>query len=280
MNKYFTLRRATLLLALTLPSFCWGFGGGNLALIVIDASPDGDQTAAIAGLTPELGSASYTVSTNAGVPGGSLAGYKQIWDLRYVTALTGGDVTAYQTYLAGGGSLFLMGENTAGVFAPRDNSILGMITTLGGGTLTFGSGLNTQTVFPPFTGPNTVATVSYAGVGATTTPGTGSFITKDANNDGTAIVFPPGSLSGATSGTLVVVFDVNFLELNGTTPELQALSANMIAYLAAPGPIVPPGTPGPPSLTLVLIGLTGLLANEIRRRRVKRVKSLTSGWVA
>jgi hypothetical protein len=266
MNKYFTLRRATLLLALTLPSLCWGFGGGSAALIVVNGNGgDSDENAAIAGLTPELVTAGYTVTPSVGVPRGSLAGYKQIWDIRWTTALSTPDITAYTTYLASGGSLFTMGENL-GCCGARDTSIVALVTALGGGTLVLTSPLQTQTVLAPFTGPNPVTTVNYLGSGGSSTPANGAFITKDINNSGTGFIFGPGTMTNATAGALAIVFDVNFLELGGNSAALRALSANMIGFLAAPGGGAPSTTPAPSSILLVLIGLgaTGLFA--IRRR--------------
>ena len=106
MNKPFTLRRATLLLALTLPSFCWGFGPAPInALIVYETGglAPTDEAAVVTFLSGRLVAAGYTVTTNVGVPAGSLSGYQQTWDIRFDEVLTGPETTAYQTYLQGGG---------------------------------------------------------------------------------------------------------------------------------------------------------------------------------
>lgn len=96
MNKYFTLRRATLLLALTLPSLCWGFGPPPLTALIVDDGTTFDVSTVESFLSGRLVNAGYTVTTNTGVPGGSLAGYRQVWDIRYnnPTPLTGSDITA------------------------------------------------------------------------------------------------------------------------------------------------------------------------------------------
>src|ERR1019366_4604608 len=153
MNLSFTLRRATLLLALTLPGFCWGFGPPPLTALVVDDGTTFDVNTVETFLTGRLVAAGYTVTTNTGVPGGSLSGYKQVWDIRYnnTTPLTGSDITAYMAYLTGGGSLFVMGENSS--FITRDNSILPLITAAGGGNVTIlqaANSLNLQTVVAPF----------------------------------------------------------------------------------------------------------------------------------
>jgi len=284
MNKYFTLRRAALLLALTLPSLSWGFGPApKNALIVYETGglAPSDEASVVTFLSGRLSAAAYNVTTNVGVPGGSLAGYQQIWDIRFDEVLTGPEGTAYQTYLQGGGSLFVMGEN-GGCCGPRDTSIAALIAAAGGGTVTVEpESADNQTVQAPFTGPVTLTSLTYGAVGGFTAVGHGAFITEDTSTTGGAVVFGPGTLSNATAGTLLSVLDINFMDPFGGEDVSQALTDNLIAYLGAPtviGTPAPPTTPAPPSLILVLIGLTGVLANEIRRRRVKDAKSLTSGW--
>jgi hypothetical protein len=272
MNKPFTLRRATLLLALTLPSFCWGFGPPPLAALIVDDGSAFDVNTVESFLSGRLVNAGYTVITSTGVPGGSLAGYKQIWDIRFQasTPLTGSDITAYMTYLTGGRSLFVMGENSG--FITRDNSIIPLITAAGGGTVTIlqsSNSLNLQTVEAPFTGPVTLPTITYAAVGGFSSIGNGRFVTMDANGAAGAIVFPPGTLTNTPLGTLISVLDVNFLTagIGGS----QAFTDNLIAYLAAPTviPTLPSGTPAPPSAILVLTGLgaAGMYTAYWRRQR-------------
>jgi len=80
-----------------------------------------------------------------------------------------------------------------------------------------------------------------------------------------AIVFPPGTLSNAPLGTLISVLDVNFL--TASTGGSQALTDNLIAYLAAPTSIAPLGTPAPSSSILVLTGLGAVGLYTVRRRQ-------------
>ncbi len=214
-------------------------------------------------LAAALTAAGNTVTTiTTGVVPGSLAGEIQVWDIRCTTDLTAGEITTYTTYLQGGGSLFVMGENVS-FGASRDNSILTFIAGLGGGTLTLTSSANSQTAQPPFTGPNALTTVTFRAIGGTTTSGTGAFGTKDTSNFGGVLAFGPGSLSGAAAGTLIIVFDVNFLDNAHTASEI-ALTNNLIAYLAAPVPIV--GVPAPPTLILTLMGMLAAGALALRRR--------------
>jgi MYXO-CTERM domain-containing protein len=266
MNIIFKLRRATLLLALALPSLCWAFIPPQ-ALIVTDAPGDADEDAVITFLTGRLSAAGYGVITNVGVPGSGLSAYKQIWDIRYRTVLIGSDITSYTAYLAAGGSLFAMGED--GCCVTRDTSVVALITAAGGGTPTSEvASQATQTVNPPFNGPNTLPTVTYAAVGGFLTKGTGAFVTTDLLGHGGGIVFGPGTLTNAPAGTLLSVLDINFMDPNFPPGVSQALTDNLIAFLAAPTPVggSPSATPIPSSAILALIGLAGL--GLYRRRRL------------
>jgi len=214
-----------------------------------------------------LVAAGYTVTdVTTGVVPADLTGQQQVWDIRCQTALSPTEITTYTAYLASGGSLFLMGENTG--YAPaRDASLISYISTMGGGSLTLTATNNSQTAQSPFTGPTSVTTVSFRAIAGTTTAGTGSFITRDSNGFGGAIVFPPGSMSAAPTGTLMIVWDVNFLDndINHTAGE-TAITQNMIAFLAAPAPINNTSVPAPPTAILVLVGAGVAAAGRIRSR--------------
>jgi hypothetical protein len=212
------------------------------AALIVDNSSDSVTVTAATNLQAYLTAAGYSpVTINSGVPG-SLGTYAQIWDVRYQVALSGSDVTAYLAYLSGGGSLFLMGENDNALFAARDALIASFIGTAGGGTVTVSTTTNSadlQTVQPPFTGPNTLATVTFQAIGAFTAIGNGSKISVDAANLPGALVFPPGTLSNAPTGTLIAVLDVNFLYDPVSTSGEINFAKNLIAYLAAPTPLGP-----------------------------------------
>jgi hypothetical protein len=275
MNKPFTLRRASLLLALTLPGLCWGFGPAPKNALIVNESggiAPADEAAVTTFLSGRLTAAGYTVTTNLGVPSGSLSGYNQVWDIRFDAVLSGSDITAYVTYMTGGGALFAMGEN-GGCCGARDTSIVALITAAGGGTAVLETySANLQTVQAPFTGPVSLTTLTYAAIGGFTSPGNGAFITKDTSTTGGVIVLGPGTMSNATSGTMLSVLDVNFMDPSGGGAGLsQALTDNLISYLAAPTviPTGPSGTPAPPSAILVLTGLgaVGIYVTYARRQR-------------
>ncbi len=222
-----------LVFLLAVPGLCWA----QNALIVQDGTA-GIEADAMGNLTAKLTAAGYTVTNNVGVPGGSLATYGQIWDIRFnnTTPLTPADITAYTTYLAGGGALFVMGENTG--FATRNVTIASFISALGGGSVfVTNPANNTQTVHAPFTGPNAITTITFLAAAAIQTPpGTGTFVTVDSSGLAAAVVFPPHSLASAPTGTLIAVFDVNFLQA-GADANSQAFASNLIAFLAAPTPL-------------------------------------------
>jgi hypothetical protein len=245
-------------LMVCLPGLCLAAN----ALIVHDGTP-GIEADALGNLNAKLVAAAFTVTQNVGVPGGSLATYEQIWDIRFnnTTPLTGSDNTAYLTYMNGAGRLFLMGENAG--FATRNNSIIAFIAAAGGPALTLVTPGNTENVLAPFTGPNPLTTITFLAAGGFQNNGIPSqplsFITLDPGSQaGAAVVWPPGRLSGAPTGALIVVFDVNFLQA-GADANSQTLIQNLIAYLAAPSAV--PVTQAIPTMSLsMLLALAAVLA--------------------
>jgi hypothetical protein len=196
------------------------------ALIVHDSTLTLDSDV-VTNLTSIMGAAGLTVTASVGIPGGSLSGYAQIWDVRYdnATPLTPGDIASYTTYLAGGRTLVVIGENSGS--AIRNDSIVTLISHLGGGGITLATPANAQTVQSPFTGPNVVTTVTFIAADGTTNAGTGTFITKDAGDIGAALFYARGTLSNAAAGRLMVVFDINFLQAVADANS-QNLTTNMV----------------------------------------------------
>jgi hypothetical protein len=224
----------------------------------------------VTNLTNALIAAGYNVPTPVLAVPGSLtpANYKQVWDIRYSTPLTPSDVSAYVAYLAAGGSLFVVGENVTDE-ANRDGSVVNLIQSAGGGNITVVNASNVETVLSPFTGPDPVTAITFIDAGGSATTGTGSFVTKDTNNDGigTGIVWPPGSLVNGRAGTLITVFDINFMETIADANS-QALLANLIGYLNAP-PAPPATVPtlSETALVLAAFGLMAIAAWRLGRRR-------------
>lgn len=233
-----------------------GLASAANALIVHDGS--GFSADVVANLSAKLVANGDTVTTNVDVPAGSLSGYAQVWDVRYNTALTAGDQSSYLTYLQSGGALFVMGENTG--FPARNTSVVALVSGTGGGAIVVADpNSQTQTVQAPFTGPNTVTSITYLASAASATLGNGASITNDGTHS-SAIVWGPGSLSNAPTGSLIVVFDVNFLQTSADANS-QLFSSNLVAYLANPVPVSPPTPTSIPTLSeWGMIMLSSLLA--------------------
>ena len=190
----------------------------------------------------------------------SFAGYQQVWDIRFSNsgALAAGTITQYVSYLAGGGGMFVMGENSG--FATRNSSVLSLISAAGGGSLTFTTPGDAQNAFAPFTGPNALSTINYQAAGGVTTFGTGQWITANANG-GTGVAFAVGSLSNASRGALTAIFDVNFMQGTSSAQEI-ALTKNLIGFVGAQvSPVPEPATWG-----MMLVGF-GIVGGAMRRRQ-------------
>ncbi len=183
-------------------------------------------------LATQLGAAGHTTTTVTSLPG-ALSSYAQLWDVRFQSSdpITGGEQTQYLSYLQGGGGMFVMGENSG--FATRNNSLLSLITAAGGGTPTFASGQNPQDVLPAAQTPNAITTIGFLAPGGITqaTIGTGQCLTRDSNNVCSAIAWGVGSLANAPTGSLAVVFDINFMQTTPGGSNEALFLANLIRFV-------------------------------------------------
>ena len=162
--------------------------------------------------------------------------YDQVWDIGANQAIPSADETKYISYLQNGGALFLMGENT-GYGAIRNADITPLITTLGGGSTSISSdGTNNQTVSVNLQDPNSISTVSYPAAGFFQVSGgvvgtSGECLTYDSNDNCGAVAFSDGDLANASTGTLVSVLDINFMDTDSYS-HLQPFTENIISYIA------------------------------------------------
>ena len=180
-------------------------------------------------LATQLGTAGHTATTVTSLPG-SLSPYQQIWDVRYNDAITGGEQSSYLSYLQSGGGMFVMGEHTG--FATRNNTVLSLIAAAGGGnSLTIVFGDNSQTVLPAAQTPNAITTIGYQAPGGSVNIGTGQCLTRDSNNICSAIAWGVGSLTNAPTGSLAVVFDINFMQTVPGGSNEAAFLANLIRFV-------------------------------------------------
>ncbi len=214
----------------------------------------------------------HTVDVSDGIPG-SFAGYTQVWDFRFSNnfGLSGSDITQYVNYLAAGGGMFVMGENSG--FPTRNNSVLALITAAGGGSLAFTTPCDTQTVRPPLTGPDPISgnQVTYAAPGGVTSPGSGAYISDCGDNTGTGVFFGVGDLTNAPLGALATIFDVNWAQNAYDVPDSTNLLRNILAGIQqevdpGPGP-GPSPVPEPASLLLTGLGLGALARRQRKARR-------------
>ena len=234
---------------------------GNI--LIINGSSSTSETSTTASITTQLTTlhtAVGNVVTVADTVPVSFTGFQQIWDIRFSNSspITAGTITQYVNYLASGGGMFVMGENSS--FTTRNNSVLALIGAAGGGSLTFTVPGDTQTVLAPFTGPNAVLSINYQAAGGVTTFGSGQWISSNANG-GTGVAFGVGSLSNATKGALTAIFDVNFMQTNSSTAEVN-LTKNLIGFVGAQvSPVPEPATWG-----MMLVGF-GIVGGAMRRRQ-------------
>jgi sugar lactone lactonase YvrE len=195
-------------------------GPSTTALIVYGA----EGYPPLTNLTNIMTAAGLTVTTSNGVPAGDLSGYAQIWDVRYDTALTSDNITSYTAYLQSGGTLVIIGENA--FFVNRNNSISSFISDLGGGSVTvIGDTSNSEAVQSPFNSPNALTTIAFGTSGYTASTGTGTFITKLNDTQGSSLYFARSTLTNAAAGRLMIVFDVDFLQSGG---DYDSLIDNMV----------------------------------------------------
>ena len=218
----------------------------------------------VANLTPKLTSAGYTVSNSTGVPAGSLSSYKQIWDVRFITPITSTEINSYKDYLQTGGSLFLLGEFPESPFLARNITFIDLALAAGAGainTSNFVPAQTTQTINAPFNAnPNALTSVDYsmsAGL-PTTGLGTATAVTVGVDGLASAIAWGPGSMTAASTGAIIAVFDVNPL-FGGTFR--PAYIENLIGYLAAPGGGSAPSATAIPTLSeWAIIFMVSLMA--------------------
>ena len=257
--------RTLMKLALTTTAVAFGIVGSANAgnILIINGSSTTSEPGTTTSITTQLSTLHAAVGNVVTVVDGvpvNFTGFQQIWDIRFSNSspITAGTITNYVNYLAGGGGMFVMGENSG--FTTRNNSVLALISAAGGGSLTFTSPGDAQVVQSPFTGPNPVTNITYQAAGGVTTFGSGQWISSNANG-GTGVAFGVGSLSNATKGALTAIFDVNFMQTTASTAEVN-LTKNLIGFV---GNQVAP-VPEPATWGMMLVGF-GVVGATMRRRK-------------
>lgn len=255
--------RSSLALWFLLSFFCFSGVANAAEVLIINGSTTTSEPSTTGAITTNLEAVLVakgdTVTISDPVPA-DLSPFDEVWDIRFSNsgALTAGEATQFSAFLQAGKELFLMGENDS--FTSRNDSLFDFIASLGGGTLTSSSVDSLQDVAAFLRSPNNISTVTYnvpGGVGsAGVTGGSGEFLSSDSTNGGTAVGFPTGSLSGATSGSVVLVFDVNFMQDSGDNG--LAFLENISVYVSSGG--ATPGRGGAESIPAVPVHMLALLA--------------------
>lgn len=240
-------------------------------VLIVNGSSTTSEVGTTAAITANLDTLHQAVGNTTDIQDiapANLTAYDEIWDIRFSNSspITSAQQTQYVAFLQGAGRMFVMGENAS--FPTRNNSVFGLISALGGGSLTFVTPGSTQTVNAPFDQPNLVSQISYSAPGGVTTAGSGVFMTSIGVAPGTGIAFSPGTLSNASAGTLTAVFDVNFMQgdTNGTADNIQFFK-NLINFVTAP-PIAPIPSLSPLGL-LLLISILGFLSIRYKGQLLK-----------
>jgi hypothetical protein len=258
---FWSLAAAAVMTAATAPA-----RAGSVLIIngASGTSEPGTTSAVTTHLTSLLVAAGNTVTVSDGIPA-SLSGYGQVWDVRFSNnlALSTADRAQYVSYLASGGSMFVMGENSG--FGTRNTSVLGLISDAGGGNLSFTTPNSTQTIEPAFRTASPISQVTYQAPGGVGTgAGTGTFITDDTATSGSALAFAHGTLANAAAGALSVIFDVNFMEGPGNVSAgEEALVEDLVGFVQQQA------SPTPEPATLIMLG-TGVVTLVGYRRRMRK----------
>lgn len=151
----------------------------------------------------------------------SINTYSQVWDISMFTPLNATAKSIYKTYVQNGGALYLLGENNRSYYTERNASITSFIQSdLGGGTVTFDNSVQPITrsvtlqsefrISQPIGiyGPD----LESAATGSLSSYGNGTlFIKINGINGAGAVMWKTGSLSNATTGTVLANFDANYL---------------------------------------------------------------------
>ena len=171
------------------------------SVLVLHADYGGAHTNVGSRLTTE----GHTVTYSTGGVPTDVSSYQQIWDLRYNNAYAASEVTVLDNFVKNGGFLMMNGENSS--FASRNGAIATVVSTVGGGTLTFGSGNNSYTVINSKFTDNT-GTVTGA-AGSSLINSKGQYVFKDTAGNIGGMIWQSADLGSGYTGAVFVTADIN-----------------------------------------------------------------------
>jgi len=207
------------------------------SVLVIHQNYGGAHTNIGSRLTTEGHTVTYSTSTS--LP--SITGYDQIWDLRYGYGYSGSEVSTLDTFVKNGGFLMMNGENAG--FATRNNAIASVVSTAGGGTLTYGSGANSYTVINSDFSDDT-GTVTGA-AGSSLTNSQGQYLFKTSSGVIGGMIWQSADLGSGYSGAIMVTADINLWDTSYGSTLLKVNITDDILDMETAGTLYGGGTPAP-----------------------------------
>lgn len=172
-----------------------------------------------------------TVTTDTSQVPTSTGSFQQVWDLRYMNALTSSETAAYQQFITSGGFAYFTTENP-GCCMNRNNSVAALITSLGGGSTQIGPGWaaniesNVNTTYM-----TSGITVNFAAIAAIVNS-QGIPLISDSNGNVGAMswIGRAGALGSGVTGTIITVADINWIDssrfaVGGTSAQQQNVTA-------------------------------------------------------
>ena len=174
--------------------------------------------------------AGHTVTSSDSYPS-DVSSYDQIWDLRFVDAMSSSDQTKLKTVLQNGGTVYLTGENGHSLFAARNAAILSFIKDVGGGSSVAIGGYGThgiQIVQSDFRTPNNITNVYAPAPGYFSNLGNGTAITLNSSDQQPiSAVWEGSDLSSSYTGKIIVMLDWNIWHV----PYISSYGGDNVEFL-------------------------------------------------
>ena len=199
-----------------------GPGGDTDYYSGVDRNPDTDLYPVIEARGNALGFEVDLITSYSVLNITDLTVYSQLWDLGYASPYStnpNNPSNRLRQYIQSGGSLFILGENSA--FQPRDNEIGQFIGFLGGGAGIAEGSIDfnysrTLTIKNEFLLNNLNSQVTFSRPGVFTSFGNGTPMTINAfpltgELHYPAVIWPAGKLTVAPLGTVISILDLNFI---------------------------------------------------------------------